>query len=148
MQLHVLYSSWNSPGQNTEVDSHSLLQGIFPTQGLNQDLPHCGQILYHLSHQGSPRILEWVTYPFSSRSPQLRSQTRVSCTAGFLKDLINFSLKPERKRKAFFHQSLSPLAKGGPAYVNSLLLILVNYLCLSIDLVSLVWYRDTPIRDK
>ena len=32
----------------------SLLQGIFPTQGLNPGLPHCGQILYHLSHQGSP----------------------------------------------------------------------------------------------
>ena len=34
---------------------HSLLQGIFPTQGLNPGLPHCRQILYHQSHQGSPR---------------------------------------------------------------------------------------------
>ena len=39
-------------------------RGIFPTQGLKKPgLPHCGQILYHLSHQGSPRILEWVAYP-------------------------------------------------------------------------------------
>ena len=51
--LHRLYSPWNSPGQNTGVGSLSLLQGIFPTQGLNPGLPHCRQILYQLSHQGS-----------------------------------------------------------------------------------------------
>ena len=33
---------------------HFLLQGIFPTQGSNSGLPHCGQTLYHLSHQGIP----------------------------------------------------------------------------------------------
>ena len=43
-------------------------RGIFPIQGLNPGLPHCRQILYQLSHKGSPRILEWVAYPFSSRS--------------------------------------------------------------------------------
>ena len=43
-------------------------RGLFPTQGSNPGLPHCRQILYQLSHQGSPRILEWVAYPFSSRS--------------------------------------------------------------------------------
>ena len=42
-----------SPGQNTRVGSCSLLQGIFPTQGLNPGLPHCRRILYQLSHQGS-----------------------------------------------------------------------------------------------
>jgi len=45
---------WNSPGQNTGVGSHFLLQGIFPTQGSNPGLLHCRQILYQLSHQGSP----------------------------------------------------------------------------------------------
>ena len=44
---------WNSPGKNTGVDCHFLLQGIFPTQGLNLSLLHCWQILYHLSHQGN-----------------------------------------------------------------------------------------------
>ena len=39
-------------------------RGIFPTQGLNPVLPHCRQILYGLSHQGSPRILDCVAYPF------------------------------------------------------------------------------------
>ena len=34
----------------TGVSYHFLLQGIFLTQGLNPDLPHCGQTLYHLSH--------------------------------------------------------------------------------------------------
>ena len=48
-----LYSPWNSPGQNTGVGSLSLLQGIFPTQGLNPGLLHCRQILYQLSHKGS-----------------------------------------------------------------------------------------------
>ena len=55
----------DSPGKNTGVDCHALLQGIFPTKGLKPDLPYCRWILYHLSHQGSPRILEWVAYPFS-----------------------------------------------------------------------------------
>ena len=44
----------DSPGKNTGVGSHSLLQEIFPTQGSNPGLRHCKQILYFLSHQGSP----------------------------------------------------------------------------------------------
>ena len=46
--------SWTSPGQNTEVGTFSLLQGIFSTQGSNPGLLHYRRILYHLSHQGSP----------------------------------------------------------------------------------------------
>ena len=65
---HGLYSPWNSPGQNTAVGSLSLLQGIFSTHGLNPGLPHCRWILYQLSHQGSPRILEWAANPFSRGS--------------------------------------------------------------------------------
>ena len=78
---HGLYSSWNSLGQNTGVVSLSLLQGIFPTQRSNPGLPHCRQILYQLSRKESPRILEWVAFPFSSRSSQPRNWTRVSCIA-------------------------------------------------------------------
>ena len=44
----------NSPGRNTGVGCHVLLQGIFPTQSSNLGLPHCKQILYHLSHHRSP----------------------------------------------------------------------------------------------
>ena len=53
----------DSPGKNIGVGCHSLLLGIFPTQGLNPGPPHCRRILYHLSHKGNPRILEWVAYP-------------------------------------------------------------------------------------
>ena len=63
---HGLYSPWNSSGQNTGVGSFSILQRIFPTQGSNPGLPPCRWILYQLSHKGSPGILEWVAYPFSS----------------------------------------------------------------------------------
>ena len=70
---HMEYSPWNSPGRNTGVGSLSLLQGIFPTQGSNPGLPCCRWILYQLIHKGSPRILQWVAYPFFSRSSQPRN---------------------------------------------------------------------------
>ena len=75
LRPHVLYSPWNFPGQNTGEGSLSLLQGIFPTQGLNSGLPHCRRILYQLSHKGSRRILEWVGYSFSSGSSWPRYRT-------------------------------------------------------------------------
>ena len=52
--------------KNTGVDCHAVLQGIFPTQGSKPGLLHCRQILYHLSHQGSPgfHILMPFTYYF------------------------------------------------------------------------------------
>ena len=69
--------------KNTRVCCHALLlQGIFPTQGLNPGFPHCRQILSCLSHQGSPRILQQVVYPFSRGSSCPRNQTRVSCISG------------------------------------------------------------------
>ena len=58
-----LLCPWDSPGKNTGVSHHALFQGIFPTQGPNPGLPHCRWILYHLSYQGSPGILEWAAYP-------------------------------------------------------------------------------------
>ena len=72
----------DSPGKNTGVGCHAFLQGTFPTQGSDPGLPHCRQILYCLSLLGSPRILEWVAYPFSRGSSQPRNQIRVSCIAG------------------------------------------------------------------
>ena len=50
------------------VGSLSLLQGIFPIQGLKPGILHCRWILYQLTHQGNPRILKWVAYPFSRGS--------------------------------------------------------------------------------
>ena len=79
---HELYSPWNSPGQNTGVGGLSLRQGIFPTQGSNLGLLQCRRILYQLSHQGSPRIVVWVAYPFSGGSSWPRNRTGFSCIAG------------------------------------------------------------------
>ena len=75
-------SMGDSPGKNTGVGCHALFQGILPTWGSNSGLPHCRQILYHLSHQRSPRIWERVAYPFSRGSSQSRNRTGVSCIAG------------------------------------------------------------------
>ena len=61
--------------QDTRVGCLALLQEIFPTQGLNPGLLLRRQILYHLSHKESRRILEWVAYPFSSGSSWLRNQS-------------------------------------------------------------------------
>ena len=44
-------------------------RGICPIQELNRGLLHCRQILYCLSHQGSPRILEWIACPFPGEFP-------------------------------------------------------------------------------
>ena len=55
LQPTRLLCPWDSPGKNTGVGCHSLLQGIFPTQELNWGLLHCRWILYPLSHGGSPR---------------------------------------------------------------------------------------------
>ena len=87
-----LLCPWSSPGKNTGVGCHALLQGIFPTQGSNPGLLHCRQILW-LSHQGSPRILEWVTHPFSRGSSQPRNRTGVSYTAALPAELPG---KPNR----------------------------------------------------
>ena len=51
-----LFCPWDFPGKNTGEHSHALLQGIFPTQGSNLGLLYCRQILYRLSHQGSPLV--------------------------------------------------------------------------------------------
>ena len=89
LQPHVLGTTrllcpWDSPGKNTGVGCHALLQGIFLPQGSNQGLLHCRQILNQLSYQGSPHIVYridfwqvWLIYyvgytgsiPGSGRSP-------------------------------------------------------------------------------
>ena len=67
--LHaMLLCPWGFSRQEYWMGSHALLQEIFPTQGSNPGLLHYSQILYHLSHQENPRILEWVAYLFSRGS--------------------------------------------------------------------------------
>ena len=80
---HGLYSPWNSPGQNIGMGSLSLLQRIFPTQGLNQGLLHCRQILNQLSYEGSPNfcnkcvkliedIEDWIQGPLGGFNNKLK----------------------------------------------------------------------------
>ena len=94
----------HSPGQNTGMGSLSLLQEIFPTQGPNPGLLHCRWILYQLSHQGSPRILEWAAYPFSSRSSWPKNRTGVSCITGRL--FTSWARKQNLKRKKLIQTNL------------------------------------------
>ena len=81
----------DSPGQNSGVGCHSLLQRIFPTQGSNPGLPHCRQILDHLSHQGSPilgEVLFMLGFTRTSliaqlvRNPPSKQETRFDCWVG------------------------------------------------------------------
>ena len=74
-----------------ELVAFSLLQGIIPTWGSNPGFLHCKCVLYQLSHKGSPRILEWVAYLFSTGSSWPRNRTRVSCIAG--KFFTNWAIK-------------------------------------------------------
>ena len=82
LQPTRLLCPWDSLDQSTGVGCHALLQRVFPTQGSNPGLLHCRWILYRLSHQGSPRLLEWVAYLLSRGSSWPRNQTGVSCIAG------------------------------------------------------------------
>ena len=68
----------DSPGKNTGVGCPALLQGIYSIQRSNPGLLHCKWLPYPLSPQGSPRMLEWVAYPFSRGTSQTRNQTGVS----------------------------------------------------------------------
>ena len=61
LQPHGLHPArllcpWDSPGKNTGVSCHALLQGILPIQGSNPGIPHCREMFYHLSHQGRPNV--------------------------------------------------------------------------------------------
>ena len=61
LQPARLLCPWDSPGKDTGVGSHSLLQRI-PTQGSNLGLPHCKQILYPCTTWEAQR-LESQTFP-------------------------------------------------------------------------------------
>ena len=114
---HGLYNPWNSPGQNTGVRSLSLLQGVFPTQGLNPGLLHCRRILYQLSHKGSPRILEWLPYIFSRGPSWPRNRTGVSCIAGGF--FTNWAVREAHSQGASSGQSLSLSPSQGTKYSST-----------------------------
>ena len=90
LRPHVLQSTrflcpWNSPGKNTRVGSHCLLQGIFPTQGSNPSHLSYRQILYWLSHQGSQIRRLGLTYKTATQKindqpgPTYRTGSYIQC---------------------------------------------------------------------
>ena len=80
----MLLRPWDFPGKSTGVGCHFLLQRIFPTQGSNLSLPHCSQMLYHLSHKGSPSSKKALGIPWQSRGQDSPSTAggKASITAG------------------------------------------------------------------
>ena len=91
LRPHGLYSPWNSPGQSTGVGSLSLLQAIFPIQGLNPGLLHYRQILYQLSYEGSPTMHK-QNENFKIKKIILKYQTEIMVLKNIITGLNN-SLK-------------------------------------------------------
>ena len=103
---HGLYSPWNSPSKNTGVGSHSLLQGIFPTQGLNPGLRHCRRILYQLRLSGKPSVRDRL--PKVNNEHVLTSQEVPSC------HLLGRILKGEGNGNPLQYSCLeNPVDRGG-----------------------------------
>ena len=87
LQPARLLCPWDSPGNNTGVGCHALLQGIFPTQRSNPNILDCRQILYHLSlYQGSLQQLNY--FQDSIRSSSLFLQNRWICFTHCLVSLV------------------------------------------------------------
>ena len=82
LRPHGLYSLWNSPGRNTGVGSCSHSPGDFLNPGIEPRSPLLQVDSLPAELKGSPRIPEWVVYPFSRGSSQPRNRTQVSSTAG------------------------------------------------------------------
>ena len=96
---------WDSPGKNTGVGCHFLLQCMKVKS--ESEVLEWGAIafsVYQLSHKQSPRILEWVAYPFSSRSSQPRNWTGLSCIASrfFMNWAIREALKWGRHKSGLW----------------------------------------------
>ena len=108
LQPTRLLCPWHSLGKNTGMGSHSLLQGISPTQGSNLGLLHCMQIPAHLSHQESAIHIHtfplfWISFPF--RSSQNIEQSSPCYTVGshylfFTKGFPGSSVSKESTCKA------------------------------------------------
>ena len=118
---HRFLCPWNSPVKNTGVGCHSFLQGIFPTQGSNLGLLHCGQILYRLSHRKAPNLFIWAS-------------SSLSCS---MWNLVHW---PEIKPRSP-HWECIVLATGSPgkSLLSWGLIFKSSYLVIVVQLLSHVW---------
>ena len=143
---HELYSPWNSSGQNTGMGSLFPSPGDLPNPGIEHGLPHCRQILYQLSHKESPRIMDWVAYPFFSRSSQHRNLTGVSCIAGgFLISWAQGKLKNTRVGSLSLLQQIFPTQESNWGLLHCrLILYQLSYQlsCISNNLYSKIFSTE------
>ena len=124
-----------------------LLQGIFPTQGSNPGLPHCGQIPYQLSLKGLPRILEWVAYTFFCGSSQPRNWTAVSCIAGGF--FTNWAIREAQEgpctrlniiyQYGFFWKSI--LSGNFISYIFTMHITAITFFSLVFYKTSFLWFN-------
>ena len=112
LQPPRLLCPWDSPGKNTGVGCHFLLQGIFPTQILNPSLLYCRQILHWLSHQGSPRYFalasqrrQWHPTPVLLRGKSHGQRSLVGSSPWGLEE-------SDTTEPLHFHFSLSCIGEG------------------------------------
>ena len=117
LQPARLLCPWNSPGKNTGVGSHSLLQGISPTQRSNSVLPHCRRILYHLNYQESllEQIILFLLYliPYISMwMPRKRRSEAVVAWARLARTVCT-SLQTKMQKSVFTMHCSAPLHLGG-----------------------------------
>ena len=124
---HGLHSPWNSPGQNTGVGSHSLLQGIVLTQGSNPGLPHCRQILYQLSHQGSP-------YYYTRGSHCIFAQQRWCSVMSWLESINTTTFSTSTGRRQHYEKA------------KMCWLLLLLFLFLNTVLSLSIWPITPPLR--
>ena len=111
LRPHGLYPArllwpWNSPGKKTGVGWHSLLQGIFLTQGLTQVSCIGRQILYPLSHKGCPSnslCLTYLSLPASTPSPQQPLIFYYNCVIIFQLWFIILSFPDCHIVRSYFH---------------------------------------------
>ena len=117
-----LLCPWDSPGKNTGVGCHALLQGIFPTRGSNPSLPHRRRILYHLSHQGSPLWSHHHSDTKTKDSTKKESYRPISLMNTDAKlvnrTLANWIQQHIKKTTHQDHWDSSQLHKYGSTYAN------------------------------
>ena len=130
LQPARLLCPWDSPGKNTGVGCHSFLQGIFPTQGSNPGLPHCRQILYRLSHQGSPSV-EYVSH--HTRNPRLLLKSTLWLMAGFKSTCGHRSRVSLQKTSSFLLRNHHFLRQDKPMRSRCWVLVglKISFFCLS-----------------
>ena len=102
-----LLSPWDSPGKNTGVACHALLQGIFPTQGWNLyllQLRHGRWILYCWAHREAHNVIK-IYIKWVKASSWICKITKMQEVTNGNKSCKAF-LKKKRKLKCFLLQSL------------------------------------------